>query len=281
VRITLLVLLALALAAPAAAEIYRWTDAAGRVHFTQDLRSVPRERRAEALAAASRDALAERLQVFPSQGDPARDDPVAPPPPPRRGGVLRIPFQKHGTLMMVEARLNDGPLAPFLVDTGASHISIPSALVDRLGLRIGSDTPRVSVQTANGLIAVPVVTLEAVQAGDARVEHIEAYVNPAMEFGLLGGSFFNNFVYQVDAASNVITLVANERVRGGLTELQWRDRFRELRALLAELDQHLANPPARDGRVRELSKKRSELELVLRDLEREANSARVPQAWRR
>jgi clan AA aspartic protease (TIGR02281 family) len=275
VRIVLQVLVALALGAPAAAEIYRWTDASGRVHFTQDLLRVPAEQRAQAVAAASAAPAADRLQIFPSREEaPMR---VA---TPRAGGVLRVPFEQAGTLMLVEVRLNDGPVAPFLVDTGASHISIPAALVAQLGLRVGPDTPRVPVETANGRIAVPVVMLDSVQVGDARVEHLEAYVNPSMEVGLLGGSFFNNFVYQVDAASSVITLVANERVRGGLTEAQWRGRFRELRGLLAELDQHLASPPARDGRVRELAERRSELELVLRDLEREANSASVPHTWR-
>jgi len=35
-------------AAPASAEIYRWTDAQGREHFTMDLHRVPSEHRAEA-----------------------------------------------------------------------------------------------------------------------------------------------------------------------------------------------------------------------------------------
>ena len=48
------------------------------------------------------------------------------------------------------------------------------------------------------------------------MEGLNATINPAMEVGLLGGDFFNNFVYRVDAAASVITLVPNDRMRGGL-----------------------------------------------------------------
>ena len=46
-------------ASPASAEIYRWTDASGRVHFTQDLARVPRAYRAAAKAAAEQGKAAE------------------------------------------------------------------------------------------------------------------------------------------------------------------------------------------------------------------------------
>ena len=48
-----LLTLAIAVAAgPAGAEIYRWTDADGRVHFTQDLSQVPARHRKDAEARA-------------------------------------------------------------------------------------------------------------------------------------------------------------------------------------------------------------------------------------
>jgi hypothetical protein len=50
-RCAILVCLLLA-AAPAAGEVYRWRDVAGREHFAQDLSRVPREHRAAAKAAA-------------------------------------------------------------------------------------------------------------------------------------------------------------------------------------------------------------------------------------
>ncbi|HKJ23706.1 MAG TPA: DUF4124 domain-containing protein [Myxococcota bacterium] len=46
---------ALALAAPASAEMYRWTDAGGQEHFTMDLHRVPPEYRGEAQRRADLD----------------------------------------------------------------------------------------------------------------------------------------------------------------------------------------------------------------------------------
>jgi hypothetical protein len=51
--------LALVVAAPASAEIYRWTDDAGREHFTMDLHRVPPKHRGE----AERKAALEKARV--------------------------------------------------------------------------------------------------------------------------------------------------------------------------------------------------------------------------
>ncbi len=183
--------------------------------------------------------------------------------------------------MMVKVRLNDSVVAPFLVDTGASHVSMPAFLASRLGLDIGPSTPHRTVVTANGQISVPVVRLDSVQVGEARIEHLEAHVNPTMQVGLLGGTFFNNFIYQVDAAESVINLSPNDRVRGGLTENQWRSRFREIARPLAELDAHLSSGEFLDrSRQRQLEQRRAALAAELGSLEREANKLQVPHAWR-
>ena len=99
--------------------------------------------------------------------------------------------------------------------------------------------------------------------------------------GLLGGSFFNNFTFQIDPAAHVITLAANTRVRRGLSERQWRERFRGLRGRVAQLEHYLeSNHFTRERRVAELETKLAGLEDELRELEREADLADVPQAWR-
>jgi predicted aspartyl protease len=63
--------------------------------------------------------------------------------------------------------------------------------------------------TASGAIQVPVITLESVQLGGARVPNLLATINPMLKVGLLGGSFFNNFSYSVDTAAGVIILRHN------------------------------------------------------------------------
>jgi clan AA aspartic protease (TIGR02281 family) len=271
------VLAALAqIASPAAGEIYRWTDGAGRQHFTQDLNQVPPRHRDAARKAAAKPSGRDPLQSY-STPPSARASGRAR----ARRGVHEINFERHGTLMMVQVQLNDHVVAPFLADTGASGISIPSAVAQELGIRIDAMTPTVVVGTANGNVVEPLVELDSVQVGGARVEGLHANVSSSMSFGLLGGAFFNNFVYQVDAAAGVITLAPNDSVRGGYTRAQWRERFGRVRAPLAVLEERLeSGADRRPGRIAELEAHRRALRGELAKLENSADRALVPHGWR-
>ena len=262
--------------APAQAEIYEWTDAEGRVHYTQHLDRVPPAQREAAMKSSRRQGEPGALQTYSSPASQA-------PPGARAARLareLRIPFQREGTLMRVNVRLNDSLTAPFYIDTGASGIALPPHFADRLGIRVGRDTPQVQVHTANGVVSLPIVRLASVELGGARVEGLEATLNPSMQVGLLGGSFFNNFVYRVDAAESVITLAPNEGMRGGLDAESWRARFTELRGPLARLEAHLTNVGARDPERVVLEARRAEIRAALEALDAEADRQRVPQNWR-
>jgi clan AA aspartic protease (TIGR02281 family) len=265
----------LLLAASSQAEIYSWTDAQGTIHFAQDLTHVPPQHREAARRRAHEDRGPSRVQTY-----------SAPSPSPRarsrsRDRTVRIPFQKHGTLMRVEAELNGWLRAPFLVDSGASGVSIPQHVADRLGLRIGPETRWVETHTANGVVARPIVKLESVRVGEARVDNLEATIHPSMMIGLLGGSFFNNFVYRVDAAAHVISLTPNTKVRSGFTESQWRERFRTLSEAIARIDEYVPTLGlSQNQRRAQLAQRREELVQELESLEREADRAQVPDAWR-
>ena len=162
--------------------------------------------------------------------------------------------------------MNDRVSAPFLVDTGASDVSIPAELASRLGIQVGPDTPHRRYTTANGVIANPVITLDSVQAGEARLEQVRASINSTMDVGLLGGAFFNNFTFQIDPAANVIAVVLNDRVRAGRSETQWRQQFQRVRGDLARLERYIdENHFTRASRVAGLEEKRAELEDELAD----------------
>lgn len=266
---------ALAAALPVQAQVYSWTDAEGRLHFTSDLQSVPSEHREEARRRAREKPDAGNVQFYSA--------PASPTPPSARstGRTLRIPFQRHGTLMRLEAELNGWLETPLLVDTGASGIAIPQHVADRLGLRVGPETRWIQTHTANGVVARPVVTLDSVRVGEAVVEHLDATINPTLDVGLLGGSFFNNFVYRVDAADRAILLTPNDRIRRGLTEAEWRERFTTLRDAIARIDAYVPRlAPSQDERRAELAAQRRKLVEQLEALELEANRAKVPYAWR-
>jgi len=264
----------------ARAEVYRWVDEAGNLHFSQDLGNVPLEYREQAAAEARKPRDSDRLQRYstPARAGSAGGSSMH---PARPGEVMRIPFERHGTLMKVDARVNDRTTIPFYIDTGASGISIPYAAVQQLGIAVGPDTPRARAWTANGVISEPVVKLKSVQLGPARVANVDAVVSGSMHIGLLGGAFFNNFVYQVDSAAGVITLIRNQQVKSGLTSEQWRAAFRDIRDPLGRVEAYLAEGNLLDkGRVRELEKNRDALRAALEQLDLDANRAGVPQGWR-
>jgi len=262
--------------AAARAEIYQWTDADGHVHFTAQLDRVPAAQRESAMQSARPQGRPDALQTYES------------PSPASHSGVraaqlsheLRIPFVREGSLMRVDVRLNDSLTAPFYIDTGASGIALPPQLAERLGIRVGRDTPQVEVSTANGRVTRPVIVLRSVDLGGARVEGLEATLNPSMDVGLLGGSFFNNFVYRVDAAQSLITLAPNDGMRGGLDAEAWRARFAGLRDPLNKLEAYLAVAKLGAGERATLEERRAQLQAAVQALDAEADRQRVPQAWR-
>jgi clan AA aspartic protease (TIGR02281 family) len=256
----------------ASADVYRWTDETGKLHFAQSLQQVPSRYRQQALGQQS----AQRGGSFQTYDNSLEQRARV------SGRNHRIPFERDGSLMRVDALVNDHQQIPFLIDTGASSVSIPASTATQLGIVVGPDTPRITVRTANGLIQVPLVRLDAVSLGGARVEGLMATVNPTMNIGLLGGAFFNHFTYAVDPAASVITLERNHAVVSGLGEEHWRRRFQELRASIAELEAYLdSHEGLHQARREELEQKRAELDAQLDALAVEANRDNIPIAWRR
>jgi clan AA aspartic protease (TIGR02281 family) len=267
----------LAVANPARGEIYSWTDAQGRIHFTERIDQVPAEHRTAARQRAAASAP-DRFQTYSAAASGA---PAAPAPPREFRREIEIPFTRIGSLMRVDATVNDAVTVPFLIDTGASGVSIPHSYTAKLGVRIRADTPHVQVTTANGVVARPLISLQSIELAGARVENLSATIDPGLEFGLLGGEFFNNFVYRVDAARGVMTLAPNNRMRGSLDAVQWREKFRAFLDPLRRIEAYLRDHPYLDERERSvLATRERDLRAGLVDLERDADELGVPQTWR-
>ncbi|AFJ03583.1 clan AA aspartic protease, TIGR02281 family [Methylophaga frappieri] len=79
----------------------------------------------------------------------------------------------------------------FLLDTGATHISIPAGVARAAGLVAGR---AVRVNTANGIITVHQTRLQTVQLGGIVLSEISANINAHMsdEIVLLGMSFMRH-----------------------------------------------------------------------------------------
>lgn len=284
-----LTVVSLLLALPAVAEIYRWTDEQGRMHFSQSLNQVPPRYRAQAEAAAKTPIpgdAAPRVQTYTNDREPAG----RPAPPASRADAsartTRVRVQRAGPSMLVNVRLNNSVTAPFLIDTGASDVLIPESVAQQLGLDFGPNARTKRYSTANGIVEHPVVTLRSVSLGDATVENVPASVSPNMEVGLLGLTFFNHFTYNVDAAAGIVTLKPNQlastgQIRGGRSEAQWRSEYAALHWRIGRVEHELETKAESKTRERRrLDDERQELERQLSLLDTEADRARVPMTWR-
>jgi aspartyl protease family protein len=86
----------------------------------------------------------------------------------------------------------NGVSAPFLVDTGASVVTLPDSLARRAGIDLERATP-VTISTANGRARAYRVVLNSVKVGSLAAHLVEAVVveDAKLPFALLGMSFLN------------------------------------------------------------------------------------------
>lgn len=93
----------------------------------------------------------------------------------------------------------------FLVDTGASGISIPGKVASRLGLKRGR---AFDVLTANGTARVFTTRLDSLSIGPFTQREIRAHINPSMggETALLGMEFLRHYNLTQRGGELVISL---------------------------------------------------------------------------
>ncbi len=89
----------------------------------------------------------------------------------------------------------DGTAVTFLLDTGATQVSIPAHIADQLGL-IAQGSYR--VQTANGSITVYKTEIAQLSLGNIFLYNVAAHINPAMKSDeiLLGMSALKRVDFQ-------------------------------------------------------------------------------------
>jgi clan AA aspartic protease (TIGR02281 family) len=115
-------------------------------------------------------------------------------------GAIVIPFAPESGAIVTEARLNGLLSQRFLVDTGTSLTTIPTATADRLGLSSASARRR-RVETAGGVVTAWEARLESIILSDVAVTDLTVLVldipdNPNL--GLLGMNFIRHFEVDLD-----------------------------------------------------------------------------------
>lgn len=170
-------------ATSAMAGIYSWTDADGRVHYTD--RPVPGSHAHHGGGISSVENPDFNLAGF------------------RR----RIPFREQHGSMLVGGSVNGIPIR-FIVDTGASLVVIPPAVAARAEIRT-EGAPRVELQTANGRVRAPRIRLDELRLGPLGRRNVDAVVQRISDdgqTGLLGMSFLDAFRLTVDRDNRQLIL---------------------------------------------------------------------------
>lgn len=168
---------------PALAQLYRWEDSHGTVHYTTDIATIP-----TAYRAGARDI-----------GAPTPGPPPAPSAPPAAVGIV-IPYT--GGPLVVDASLNGVPLR-LLLDTGADRTLISPAAMARAGFDVTGGT-LVHIRGVTGDAVAPLVSVQRLDIAGARVGPVAVVVHalpgPSVD-GLLGRDVLDAFTVTVDAAS--------------------------------------------------------------------------------
>jgi aspartyl protease family protein len=127
-------------------------------------------------------------------------------------GPSKAPSAQTATLtanaqghFMVDGQVNGGTVR-FLVDTGATQVSLSSADASRLGIDYRKGQPAL-MGTANGTTIAYRVTLNTVRIGDIEVNNVDAAVleGSQMPFALLGMSFLNRMEMKREGQVMVLT----------------------------------------------------------------------------
>jgi hypothetical protein len=184
------------LVAPASAQMFRWTDDQGGVHYTQGVDSVPERFRAKA-----------QMMALPERAPAAAASPAAGEGAPAATTTTKIPFTP-GKPIMVSAKVNGGGPANLVLDTGASVTVINPRVLASMGIGSGRAL-RGSVKGATGSADVLFVPVESIEVGNVRSGPLRVAahdVDLAQGDGLLGRDFLDQFTVTIDSTAGTVTI---------------------------------------------------------------------------
>lgn len=149
--------------------------------------------------------------------------------------VLHV--RRHGNSLVVPLGL-PGLRRDFLLDTGASFLSLSSPMAQHLGVTPSTQAPTLTLHTANGVIKARVGLLSSLQIGKFKLRHVafvlcDACGEPQQNVvGLLGLNVLRRFLVTIDQASGTVRLRPQEAKR-------FRNQSADLRPFLQWPNEHL------------------------------------------
>jgi Aspartyl protease/Domain of unknown function (DUF4124) len=180
------------LPALAVAQVYRWEDQRGTVHYS----NTP-ERETEPPPASP---------PLPSAPVKIGEMPSAPVSP--SVAITRIPYTP-GVPIMVKATIGGlGPLM-LILDTGADRTMVAPEALWKLGIST-ADAPRVEVRGVTGSSQGQVIQVASLEIGAAKAGPLWILAHDAelkKADGLLGRDFLEHFKLTIDSRERLVTLV--------------------------------------------------------------------------
>ncbi|PWU21440.1 MAG: hypothetical protein C5B48_11310 [Candidatus Rokuibacteriota bacterium] len=190
--------LLLLLPALASAQMFRWEDELGTLHYG----NVPER-------ASDRD----RAELAPPASRPAPDAGIEVPPVAaalaRASATTRIPYSPGQPILVSVTIAGSGPLT-LILDTGADRTMIAPQALSRLGVSL-ANAPRAEIAGVTGTGLGDVVQVVSLEVGDAKVGPLRVIAHDARldgADGLLGRDFLEQFTVTIDSREQVVTLVA-------------------------------------------------------------------------
>jgi aspartyl protease family protein len=159
------------------------------------------------------DQASQRMATPIARAAPVSAVQVAPVAPAATAAAVPSPTSSHRLVIRAGAGGHfavdgnvDGRLITFLVDTGASQITLRASDAERLGFFMRARDFAIKVATANGVGRAALVQLDTVQVGNIVVRDVPALVTPdeALAVNLLGMSFLSRVRWSHEDGNLVI-----------------------------------------------------------------------------
>ena len=174
----------------AGAQVFRWIDGEGSIHYSQGIESVPTRFRdgAVIIGYERTEAAAPAVETAPV-------------------GVGRVRFTP-GQPIMVSVRINGATPATLMLDTGATRTVINPKVLEAIGVNY-RDAQRGTIRGVTGEAPVLAVQVDSIEASGARsgpllvVSHDTGF---GQGDGLLGRDFLDQFSVNIDNAAGLVTL---------------------------------------------------------------------------
>ena len=184
------------LPALALAQMYRWEDPRGTLHYTNTPQTVPESYRSQTDPLPAASVL------------PAKVEPVVPTALVRSVAITRIPYTTGDPIFVTATIGGTGPLT-LILDTGADRTMVAPRALWRLGIST-ANAPRAEIRGVTGASQGDIVRVASLEVGEAKVGPLRIIAHDAdlkKADGLLGRDFLEHFTVTINSKELVVTLV--------------------------------------------------------------------------